>query len=157
MTSIRTGSKLGTPKQDTKPAPDGQSKNIDKKVCNEIVDKVFGFVNTSSGSPEAVRSNHQMKLHLVLKKLMKNNNESVRAASKATGIPLSTLSGYLKESKKQVDPSHLISLAKHYKVSLNYLFGIEEQVKLSDMPTKKLFSRIVKLTIEDLEDLEEEK
>jgi hypothetical protein len=67
------------------------------------------------------------------------------------GIPLSTLSGYLKPEKHQVDINHLIAIASHYEVSIDYLVsGKNENVQFKGLQTKKLFSRWVKLTIEDV-------
>ena len=93
-----------------------------------------------------------MKLHLILKNLLAKNNQSARSAAKACNIPLSTFAGYLKPDKKQIDPGHLLSIAKYYGVSIDYLFGIQSSAKLDKLPTKRIFSKWVKLTIEDLED-----
>lgn len=82
---------------------------------------------------------------------MTSRNESARSVAKACGIPLSTFSGYLKP-KQQVDPKHLMAIAAHYGVTIDYLLGQPTTVKLDRLPTKKLFSRWVKLTIEGMGD-----
>ena len=94
------------------------------------------------------------KLHLILKKLMARNNESARSAAKAIGIPISTFSGYLKPNKRQIDPQHLLAIARHYSVSIDYLFGSQQKMKLDNLPTKRIFSKWVRLTLEEIEELE---
>ena len=121
------------------------------KVCDEMLNTVNDIVNRPPTIANEFRS-MDMKLHLVLKSLMEKNSESARGAAKACKIPLSTFSGYLKPGKRQVDPNHLIAIAKHYGVTLDYLFGSSQNLKFDKLPTKKLFSKWVKLTIEDFAD-----
>lgn len=91
------------------------------------------------------------KLHLVLRDLLKKNGQSARKAAKACGVPLSTFNGYLKPDRHQIDPNHLLAMAKYFGVSLDYLLsGQQANPRIDSMPTKKIFSRWVKLTIEDI-------
>ena len=121
-------------------------------VRDEIPITISGIVVETPENIIQARSVDAMKLHSVLKSLMDSNGQSARGAAKACKIPLSTFNGYLKPNKKQVDPSHLLAIAKHYGVTVDYLFGNEESPKFDKLPTKRLFSKWVKLTIEDLAD-----
>jgi len=149
MTS-RTRPALGPNTDSTKTATDKVSADPNHLVRDEMSDTVNGFVNPSPENSSDDRSLDYMQLHKTLKNLMEKNGESARAAAKACKIPLSTFTGYLKPNKKQVDPGHLLAIAKHYGVSIDYLFGYQQSVKLDKLPTKKLFSRWVRLTIEDI-------
>lgn len=91
------------------------------------------------------------KLHLVLRDLLKKHGQSARKAAKACGVPLSTFNGYLKPDRHQIDPNHLLAMARHFDVSLDYLLsGREPGHRIEGLPTKRLFSRWVKLTIEEI-------
>lgn len=149
MTS-RTRPVLGSNSDSPNTAIDKASADLNRLVRDEMSDTMTGFVNPPSENSNETRSIAGMKLHLILKSLMETNGESARAAAKACKIPLSTFTGYLKPDKKQVDPGHLLAIAKHYGVSIDYLFGYQQSTKLDKLPTKKLFSRWVKLTIEDI-------
>lgn len=133
-------------------ATDKASTDLNRLVRDEMSNTVTGFVNPPSENHNETRSIAGMKLHSILKSLMEKNGESARAASKACKIPLSTFTGYLKPDKKQMDPGHLLAIAKHYGVSIDYLFGYQQSTKFDKLPTKKLFSKWVKLTIEDIAD-----
>ena len=110
----------------------------------------FGISNRAIENHDSDRSVGGMKLHLILKNLMEQNKESARGAAKSCKIPLSTFVGYLKPNKRQVDPDHLLAIARHYGVSIDYLFGHQSAVSFDKLPTKKIFSRWVKLTIEGI-------
>lgn len=98
-------------------------------------------------------NNMHHKLHLVLRDLLKKNGQSARKAAKACGVPLSTFNGYLKPDRHQIDPNHLLAMASYFGVSLDYLLGSKEPNKhIEGLPTKKIFSRWVKLTIEEIAD-----
>ncbi len=125
-----------------------------RKVGDSISDTSSGFSHATPAVHNDIRMLADMKLHSVLKKLMAANSESARSAAKACGVPLSTFNSYLKP-KKQIDPAHLLAIAKHYDVSIDYLFGNEQSLKFEKLPTKRLFSKWVKLTIEDLADAED--
>lgn len=91
------------------------------------------------------------KLHLVLRDLLKQKGQSARKAAKACGVPLSTFNGYLKPNRHQIDPNHLLAMARYFGVSLDYLLiGQQSSPHIDSLPTKKIFSRWVKLTIEDI-------
>lgn len=91
------------------------------------------------------------KLHVVLRDLLKKNGQSARKAAKACGVPLSTFNGYLKPDRHQIDPNHLLAMASYFGVSIDFLLGGKEPNKrIEGLPTKKIFSRWVKLTIEEI-------
>lgn len=124
----------------------------DKLVCDEKLDGVGGIVNQSTEITNGVRQLVTMRMHIILKSLLDKKGESARKAAKACKIPLSTFAGYLKPDKKQIDPIHLMTIARYYGVSIDYLIGHEVAPKYDNLPTKKLFSQWVKLTIEDLDE-----
>lgn len=70
-----------------------------------------------------------MKLHLTLKELMKQADINATNLSKACGVPLSTLHGYLNE----VEPkglTHIKNLADFFDVSVDFLcFGEKDNHK----------------------------
>jgi hypothetical protein len=150
--NVRTGPPQGPKKEDLKSADGNGSREPKHSVHDEMSDTLIGIVNPPLENINDTRSIEHMKLNLILKSLMEKNGESARGASKACRIPLSTFTGYLKPNKKQVDPSHLLSIAKHYGVTIDYLFGHEQVIKFDKLPTKKIFSKWVKLTIEDVAD-----
>lgn len=134
---------------------DGSSQPIGRDDISIAMDEI---VNATCSSPPTRRTIKNMKLHTVLKKLLEQRQESARKAAKASGVPLSTFTGYLKANKKQVDPTHLIAIARYFGVSVDTLLGLDQlHAKLDGLPTKKLFSRWVKLTIEDIADDGDEK
>lgn len=103
-------------------------------------------IQNASGS-----SSMHHKLHLVLRDLLKKKGQSARKAAKACGVPLSTFNGYLKPDRHQIDPNHLLAMARYFDVSLDFLLsGRESGSRIEGLPTKRLFSRWVKLTIEEI-------
>ena len=150
--NVRNRPVLGQKADTTIAATDKGSVAFNRLVCDGMSDALIGIVNPSPEKANENRSVADMKLHLVIKTLMEKNEESARSAAKACKIPLSTFAGYLKPNKKQVDPGHLLAIAKHYGVSIDYLFGNQQSMKLDKFPTKRIFSKWVKVTIEDLED-----
>lgn len=133
--------------------------NADASQSSADTRGVIGGVNYPSKKDESLRIDGDMKtiaLPKTLKKLMSDVGISLRKLAKETGISQSTLSGYLSGSKKTYDPQHLGTLADHFGVSVDYLlFGKKAQFNLKSMPSKKLFSKIVRLTIEDFESLDD--
>ena len=68
--------------------------------------------------------------------LLKKNNESKYALSKATGIANSTLNNMFFQSKDgSMNIAHLILIADHYKVSLDWLAGRHTNTEKSLMQT----------------------
>ena len=100
-----------------------------------------------------------MALHQRLKQLEKASGISAREIAKRAKVPYSTYIEYRRSEKRQVDTAHLINLAKVFGVTVDDLLGIEgaSKVNLKSLPTKKIFSRWVKLTIEDIAGEEDEK
>lgn len=149
-----SGPAQGPKNEVLKSAIGANNKISSHNVHDSITDILSGFTHATPVNPNEIRMLDEMKIHSVLKKLMTMNSESARSAAKACGVPLSTFNSYLKP-KKQIDPAHLLAIAKHYDVSIDYLFGNELNPKFEKLPTKKLFSKWVKLTIEDIADAED--
>ena len=122
------------------------------KIRGEISIGLTGIVNEPSEKPNQSRAVITMKLHLILKTLMESKKQSARKAAKACGVPLTTFTGYLKPNKKQLDPGHLMAIAEYYQVTVDYLLGRPDAIKFEQIPTKKIFSKWVRLTIEDFDD-----
>ncbi len=124
-----------------------------RKTTNDIPVSTDGFSHATTGERSESRIEDAMKLHQVLRQLMLRKNESARAAAKSCGVPLSTFSSYLKH-KKQIDPHHIIAIAAHYAVSVDYLLTGKrpDDDAFKRILTKKIFSKWVKVTIEDLID-----
>jgi transcriptional regulator with XRE-family HTH domain len=123
------------------------------KGCDDISNALSDFlIETSEIAPNNQNyKNMNHKLHIVLSNLLKDKKQSARKAAKGCGVPLSTFNGYLKPDKHQIDPNHLMTLAKYFGVSVDYLLSGQDQSKsIGNVPTKKLFSRWVKLTIEEI-------
>ena len=142
------------PKGEVKESNAGAAgKSDSQKVHNDIANALSGISHTTPGGPGDNRPIDDMKLHQVLKKLMLKNKDSARSAARSCGVPLSTFNSYLKP-KKQIDPAHVIAIANYYSVTVDYLLTGKKprDETFKSIPTKKLFSRWVKLTIEDLAD-----
>ncbi len=121
------------------------------EISNNNIDILIETTENTTTNQNCSNMNH--RLHIVLNELLKNKKLSVRRAAKDSGVPLSTLTGYLKPNKHQIDPNHLMVLAKYFCVSVDYLLtGKDQSIQIGKMPTKKLFSRWVKLTIEEIAD-----
>lgn len=120
---------------------------------SEMPVEVGGFsllTPQASDGGQRYRNMHH-KLHLVLRDLLKMKGQSARKAAKACGVPLSTFNGYLKPDRHQIDPNHLLTMARYFDVSLDYLLsGKESEKRIEGLPTRRLFSRWVKLTIEEI-------
>lgn len=144
--------KMGPGSDASDSATDGSPASLERVIHGEKLNGLSGFSDRPSENHGEFRSVGGMKLHQVLRSLMNQNNESARSAAKACSIPLSTFNGYLKPNKKQVDPGHLMAMAKHYGVTIDYLFGIQRDAKFDKLPTRQIFSRWVKVTIEDIAD-----
>ena len=153
-------------KTELKDAVDHNVKVISGERVNEAGDKsisdkthiLIDILNeTFLFQGEGDKTMMNFKLNFILKKLIEEQKTSIRKVSKATGVPLSTLSGYLKPNRSQVDPEHLLRLAKYFSVSVDYLLtGKNTDLRLRGLATTKLFSRIVRLTIEDIEGVDQD-
>ncbi len=124
-------------------------------VCDCILDNLSGFSYATRGDRNATRKVDNMKLHQIIKQFLTTNNESARAAAKACGVPLSTFNSYLKP-KKQIDPAHVIAIAQHFGVTVDFLLTGKKPSSdtFKNHPTKKIFSKWVKVTIEDIDESE---
>lgn len=134
-------------------APDAASDVALPSAVSEIPLTVIGIPSeTPQGSQNASGSSSMHhKLHLLLRDLLKKKGQFARKASKACGVPLSTFNGYLKPDRHQIDPNHLLAMARYFDVSLDFILsGRESGSRIEGLPTKRLFSRWVKLTIEEI-------
>jgi transcriptional regulator with XRE-family HTH domain len=141
---------------------DGKRKQTasDQGQSSEIDSNLITGANYPQKNAESLRIDNNMKAITLPKNsklLMSDKGLSLRKLAKQTGIGQSTISGYLSENKKAYDPVHLGTLSDFFNVSVDYLlFGKVAKIDFGTMTTKKLFSKIVRLTIEDIEDLNEE-
>ena len=90
-----------------------------------------------------------MKLDKILKTLIDSEKITLRKLSMQTGVPQATLSSYLAgggSSKME----HILALAEHFNVSMEYLlFGEErKQTRLEETLTEELYSGWLKVKIE---------
>ncbi|MBK9038023.1 MAG: helix-turn-helix transcriptional regulator [Bdellovibrionales bacterium] len=155
MTGSRLRPAAGQKSKDMNPASTEAPAEALPMGMIEIPINVSGFSHATPQENTIGSSldNMHHKLHLVLRDLLKKNGQSARKAAKACGVPLSTFNGYLKPDRHQIDPNHLLAMAKYFGVSLDYLLsGHQSNPKIDSLPTKKLFSRWVKLTIEGVAD-----
>lgn len=76
---------------------------------------------------------NNLKIGIVLKKLMERNRHTLTSISKATSIPKSTISEWL--NNRAPNPIHAAKVAKHLGVSLHYLLFSEED---SEEPLHKI-------------------
>lgn len=67
----------------------------------------------------------ELRIKIVLKKLMNANGETLVSIAKATGVPKSTVSEWL--SNRSPNPVQAVKVANHLGVSLHYLlFGEDD-------------------------------
>lgn len=153
MTASRARPALGQKNKATEEAGDNASATTLPSGLSEIRVRVSGISHATPQMTDAVQRYSSMhhKLHLVLRDLLKKNGQSARKAAKACGVPLSTFNGYLKPDRHQIDPNHLLAMSRYFAVSIDFLLGGREPSKrIEGLPTKKIFSRWVKLTIEEI-------
>lgn len=116
-------------------------------------------ISFSTSSDEISRRDWDaMKLFEKLLQLEKSTKMSAKDVAKKAKIPYSTYVEYRRAEKRQVDTTHLINLAGVFGITIDELLGVEQktQINLKGLPTKKLFSRWVKLTIEDIDGQDDE-
>jgi transcriptional regulator with XRE-family HTH domain len=101
---------------------------------------------------------NNVKIHKVLKSLMEEQGLTTAKLSKITGIPNSTLASYLSDLKASYNPSHLLMLAEHFQVSLEYLLTskVSSSANLKSLPLEKIFSGYLKVNIERVIQIDEE-
>lgn len=75
-----------------------------------------------------------LKIGMVLKKLMEDERHTLTSISKATGVPKSTISEWL--NNRAPNPVHAVKVAKHLGISLHFLLFSEED---TEEPLHKLF------------------
>lgn len=101
---------------------------------------------------------NNVKIHKVLQGLMEEKGLTTAKLSKKIGIPNSTLASYLSGVKASYNPSHLLLLAEHFNVSLEYLLTSKDSsaVGLKSLPLEKIFSGYLKVNIERVIQIDEE-
>ncbi|MGE4130242.1 MAG: helix-turn-helix domain-containing protein [Bdellovibrionales bacterium] len=154
MTTSRKGPAQGQSSSAASAPPSKPPTGHQNIVCDGIVSAPNEMKDQTPNNPNDVRDmGMKFKLHLTLESLLKSRNQSARQAAKACGIPLSTFSSYLKPGKRQIDPQHLLAISKHFGVSTDYLLSGQNGPTdtFKNLPTKRIFSRWVKLTLEGLE------
>lgn len=153
MTDSRARPALGPKTKVTEDARGNASGRPLPSGLNEILVNASGIspATPQAGVADRIYSCMHHKLHLVLRDLLKTNGQSARKAAKACGVPLSTFNEYLKPDRHQIDPNHLLAMANYFGVSIDFLLGGKEaNNRIEGLPTKKIFSRWVKLTIEEI-------
>jgi transcriptional regulator with XRE-family HTH domain len=88
-------------------------------------------------------------LNQTLKSLMDKQKLSTKKLSTILEIPNSTLSSYLAGDKSTYDPYHLLTLADHFGVSVDYLLRGEEvkPIDLKNMKLEDLFEGYLQVSI----------
>lgn len=94
-------------------------------------------------------SEKKIVLHEMLRTLMARKGVSARAVCKATGIPQSTLQGFL-DGKRESSIKHLPKLAAYFGCSIDFLLmgGSSEIERLEDLLTEDVFDGFLKVKIE---------
>lgn len=92
----------------------------------------------------------EIGLSTVLKRLMDEKRLSSVQLSRATGIPKSTIASYLSGKKASYSPEHLVSLASHFRVSIDYLLTAEDSdyALLNTLKTEGLFDGWLRVKID---------
>jgi len=128
------------------PTPSAQNTNVDDSSTK---------IDLSQSTLQIDRNNIMMKtkavkLHVILKKLMKDKGVSSRSLSKECSIPLSTIGSYLSGKKASYSPEHLDGLAQYFNVTLDYLlFGVEKTpTNLDLLPTEDIFQGWLKVKVQ---------
>ncbi len=124
--------------------------NTQNGTTTNVVNKST-IIELPYGSQDIRRSKEDMKTVLlpkILKKLMKDNELSVRQLAKDCKVPLSTISSYLSDPKASYSPEHLACLSDYFEVSIDYLlFGKTKPDGLSTLPTELVYQGWLKVKI----------
>jgi len=70
---------------------------------------------------------NELLISTVLKKLMKENGETLATISKSTGVPKSTISEWL--SNRSPNPVQAVKVANHLGVSLHFLLFSQDDTQ----------------------------
>ena len=91
-----------------------------------------------------------VQLPNALRELMETRGLSVRALSKQTKLPVSTLSSYLSDKKASYAPEHLRILSEYFGVSIDWLLFkiVNKNASLELLKTESVFSGWLKVKIE---------
>ena len=66
------------------------------------------------------------------------NGQNIEIIAKATGIAGSTLSNYENDKITDISSYNLTKLARYYDVSVDYILGLKEQMRIDDTPIESL-------------------
>lgn len=96
-------------------------------------------------------NNAELKIALILKKLMREKNETLMSLSRATKVPKSTIADWM--SSRTPNPLQATKVAHHLGVSLHFLlFGKEDhQEPLQRIFKEELFSGTFEINIKRVE------
>ncbi len=88
-----------------------------------------------------------LKIQIVLKRLMKEQNETLSSLSKSTGVPKSTISDWL--SNRTPNPVQAVKIAKHLGVSLHFLLfdELDTQDPIQKIMKEDVFSGTFEINI----------
>ncbi len=91
----------------------------------------------------------EIKIHQVLRALIKDRNVTTTQVSKATGVPNSTLSTWLLPGAKPRDPRHIAAVAEYFQVSIEYLlFEAIQPPALNVLPMEQILDGYYRLRLE---------
>lgn len=137
---------------------------MDKKIHSVVVPFGSNSSSTKSGvnSTKVERSQHEkiqdrevehmktVKLNQTLKELMSKHGLKLKALSKASGIPLSTLGSYTASSKSAYRPEHIAKLCDYFNVTSDFLlFGeTNGSEALGALLTEQVFDGFLKVRVE---------
>ena len=90
-----------------------------------------------------------LKLHIILKKLIAEKGITLRQLTKETGVPQATLSSYLAKGGTS-KPEHIRALANYFGCSMEWLLFGEDTRKptLDEVLTEGVFEGWLKVKIE---------
>lgn len=91
----------------------------------------------------------EIKIHLVLRRLLAKNGITTSALSKATGVPNSTLSTWLLPSARPKDLRHLKAVADYFQVCIeDLLFDEFPPVVLNALRSEAILDGYYRLRLE---------
>jgi transcriptional regulator with XRE-family HTH domain len=145
-----------------------QAENVNSRQWSKIHDRDTGeakemeikvpestLIDLLNQSHDFVRNYSMMKnvkLPLVLKRLMDQQDIKAKELAKKVGLPYSTVASYLSGKKATYDVSHLSRLAEFFKVDLETLVFDKPSAKLNlnALPRTTVFSNWCRVTIETI-------
>lgn len=91
----------------------------------------------------------EIKIHIVLRRLMEQKGVTTTEIAHATKVPNSTLSTWLLPKAKPKDPQHLAAVAEYFSTSIDYLlFGSVPEVDVESLPLEHVLDGLYRLRLE---------